>query len=326
MRREVTTAYLALGVAGCLWGTGFYFGKIDLAEMSVGHMLLYRFGFACVGLIPAVLMQRAVPRRRDVPIFLLAAALYVPIESIVQFEGLARTTVSHASLMVGTLPLLLAVAAVVFTNERLDTRGWVLLAVSSLGAVLIVFQAHDSTAATGGPSLIGDMLVLVSMFASIAWVLVTQCMMHFAGGYPTRVMSIYIIVPGTVMLAVWVLATEGPPPVAGISTRAWLALAAQGLLATTLPTLLWNWALMRVSAARAGIFVNVEPVVGAALGVALLQESLGVAALLGGVLIVGAALVFTQRASALATFPTLSHTGSRSIPSSNGKSLVPLQD
>jgi len=265
--------------------------------MSVGHMLLYRFAFACVGLIPVVLMQRTAPRLHDMPIFLLTAALYVPVQFIVQFEGLARTTVSHASLMVGTLPLLLAVAAVLFTHERLDGRGWLLLGVSTVGAVLIVFQAHSNTAASGGPSLLGDVLVLLSMLTSVAWVLITQRMMHAGGGYSPAIMSIYIIVLGTVMLAVWVLATEGPPPITGISTQAWLALAAQGLLATTLPTLLWNWALLRVPAARAGIFVNFEPIVGTAMGVALLQESLGVAAVLGGALIVSAAVAFTYRAS-----------------------------
>jgi len=227
---------------------------------------------------------------------------------------------------VGTIPLLLAAAAVVFTKERLDSRGWLLLAISSLGAVLIVAQAHGGASATGGPSLAGDLLVLVSMFASVAWVLLTQCLIHFEGGYPTSVMSIYIIIPGTVILAAWVLVTEGPPPVTSISAHAWLALAAQGLFATTLPMLLWNWALMRVSAARAGVFVNVEPVVGAALGVALLQESLGPAALLGGVLIVGAAIAFTRGDRTVPTLQTLSNSRRASIPSSNGKPLVVLQD
>jgi drug/metabolite transporter (DMT)-like permease len=85
--------------------------------------------------------------------------------------------------------------------------------------------------------------------------------------------------------------------------RAWLALAAQGLLATTASTLLWNWALQRVPAARAGIFINFEPVVGTILGVGLLGESLGPAAILGGVLIVAAALVFSLHTPSGQTTP-----------------------
>lgn len=287
-------AYLALAAAGCLWGTGFFFGKIALTEMRVEHMLLYRFLFACLGLVPVAVRQRIVPRRDDLPLFLLAAALYVPLQFLVQFHGLDRTTVSHASLMIGTLPLLLAVGAVVFTHERLDRTRWLLLLVSTAGAALIVLQAHTSHA-DGGATLLGDMLVLVSMFGGVGWVLITQRVMHAGHGYPAAAMSVYVLVIGTIMLAGWVLATQGLPPVSGISEDTWLALAAQGLLATTLPTLLWNWALLRVPAARAGIFINFEPVVGTLLGVTLLHDSLGPTAIAGGILIVGAAVVFTVR-------------------------------
>ena len=288
-------AYLALAAAGCLWGTGFFFGKIALAEMSVGHMLLYRFGFACLGLLPVAVRQRIVPRRDDVPLFLLAAALYVPLQFLVQFHGLDRTTVSHASLMIGTLPLMLAVGAVVFTHERLDRIAWMLLLVSTAGAAMIVLQAHTSHA-EGGATLLGDLLVLVSMLGGVGWVLITQRVMHHGDGYPAAAMSVYVLVIGTVMLAAWVLGTQGLPPIHGISRDAWGALAAQGLLSTTLPTLLWNWALLRVPAARAGIFINFEPVIGTILGVTLLHDSLGPAAIAGGVLIVGAAITFTLRA------------------------------
>jgi drug/metabolite transporter (DMT)-like permease len=34
---------LALTRAGCLWGTGFFFGKVALGEMPVAMMGLFRF-------------------------------------------------------------------------------------------------------------------------------------------------------------------------------------------------------------------------------------------------------------------------------------------
>jgi len=37
---------LALATAGCLWGTGFFFGKVALGEMPVPTMVLFRFVFA----------------------------------------------------------------------------------------------------------------------------------------------------------------------------------------------------------------------------------------------------------------------------------------
>ncbi|MGH9591631.1 MAG: EamA family transporter, partial [Bryobacteraceae bacterium] len=48
----------ACALAGSLWGTGFYFGRLALNEMSVEYMVLYRFLFACVGLLPVAIVKR----------------------------------------------------------------------------------------------------------------------------------------------------------------------------------------------------------------------------------------------------------------------------
>ncbi len=36
---------IALATAGCLWGTGFFFGKVALTEMSVPDMVLFRLAW-----------------------------------------------------------------------------------------------------------------------------------------------------------------------------------------------------------------------------------------------------------------------------------------
>src|SRR5437868_13630783 len=101
-------AFAALATAGSLWGTGFLVGKWALAELSVGQMVLYRFLFASLGFAPAVWRGLRDPatriRRQDLALILIAALVGVPIQFLIQFAGLARTTVSHASLMVGLLP------------------------------------------------------------------------------------------------------------------------------------------------------------------------------------------------------------------------------
>lgn len=94
------------------------------------------------------------------------------------------------------------------------------------------------------------------------------------------------------ILAAVVVVAHGVPSL-HYSSRAWLAVAEQGLLATAVTTLLWNWGLKRVPASRAGIFVNLEPLVGAVLGVVVLHDVLGSLALVGGVLIIGGAAYFS---------------------------------
>jgi drug/metabolite transporter (DMT)-like permease len=99
---------------------------------------------------------------------------------------------------------------------------------------------------------------------------------------------------GTALLAVAVMISSGVPSL-HYSTRAWIAVAEQGLFATASTTVLWNWGLQRVPASQAGIFVNLEPLVGAILGVSLLHENLGTMALAGGALIVGGAVYFSRK-------------------------------
>ena len=283
-------AFAALAAAGCLWGTGFLFGKWALAELSVGQMVLYRFLFASLGFAPAVWRGLRDPatciRRQDLSLIFTAALFGVPIQFLVQFAGLARTTVSHASLMVGVLPVLLAAGSALFAQEQVKATRWIALFASTLGAALIAFGASTGEAGAQA-TLAGDLLVAMSLIAAVAWILLSQRLMK-SGHYSPVSTSAYVMTAGTPMLALWVLATEGPVPVR-LSALTWISVAAMGLLATTVTTYLWNWGLAQVPASQAGVFINLEPVVGAILGVVILHDVLGPYGVVGGILVVGAA-------------------------------------
>lgn len=281
---------IALATAGSLWGTGFYFGKIALTEMPVATMVLLRFVFASAGLLPVICFDHPRFARGEWGWVLAASVLGVPVQYLVQFRGLALTTVSHASLMVGTLPMLLAIAAVVFAGERLHLGGWLALAGSTFGAALIALSSQKASGAAAA-SARGDLLVVLSMFAAIGWILISKRLMRRHS--PTMVTAVVFWI-GTLLLAASVVTASGIPSL-HYSTRAWIAVAEQGLFATASTTVLWNWGLKRVPASQAGVFVNLEPVVGALLGVTLLHEQLGIMALAGGALIVGGALYFSYK-------------------------------
>ena len=92
-------------------------------------MVSFRFAFACAGLLPIIFFDSPHFAGSEWGWVLAASVLGVPVQYLVQFKGLSLTTVSHASLMVGTLPMLLAIAAVVFAGERLHFGGWLALEV-----------------------------------------------------------------------------------------------------------------------------------------------------------------------------------------------------
>jgi len=186
--------------------------------------------------------------------------------------------------------MLLAVAAVSFSGERLHFGGWIALAASTVGAALIALSSKGASG-TAHASIFGDSLVVLSMFAAIAWILISKRLMQT---HSPMMVTAFIYWIGMLLLAAVVVTTFGVPSL-HYSTRAWIAVAEQGLLATTSTTLFWNWGLKRVPASQAGIFVNLEPLVGAMLGVWVLHEVLGSMALAGGALIIGAAVYFSYK-------------------------------
>ena len=285
-----TLGFLACALASALWGTGFFFGKIALAEMNVGAMVFYRFFFATLALLPLILNHRPTFTPREWRTLLIASFLGVPLQFLIQFYGLSRTTVSHASLMVGTLPVILAIGAAVFAHERMDALGWVAVSASTLGAALIAFG--HSGHADAGPTLTGDLLIVASLTIALFWILLNKSLL---ARHTPIVVTVYGLIAGTLMLVPIVPAIWGMPPVHGVSLKAWAALAASGILCTATTTLLWNWGLTKVPASQAGVLLNMEPLIGSLLGIFLLGETLGPSAWAGGILILAAAVTLTTR-------------------------------
>ena len=278
----------SLAAAGCLCGTGFLFGKIAFGEMNVSENVGYRFVFGSLALTPILWTRRVRFRDRHASLLLLAASVVgIPVQFLLQFKGLELTTVSHASLIVGTLPVLLALSSAVFFKDKLKSYEYGLMLLSAAGTVLIAFSKKSS----GGPqpTLQGDLLVFVSMFAALVMILISK---RLISEYGSLQITAAMITIGTVILLVWIEATH--PLRFHFSSRVWLAVIAQGVLATTAAYVLWNWGLARVPAARAGVFLNLEPLVGTLLGLLLLHESLGYLGIAGGVLILLSAAYFSR--------------------------------
>jgi drug/metabolite transporter (DMT)-like permease len=290
LEKRRTLGFAACAVASCFWGCGFFFGKIALEEMSFAHMVLYRFLFAMPLLLPLLVTHRPGLNRREWGWLALASFLGVPVQFLIQFYALSITTVSHAALMVGTMPVILAVGAAVFAHERMDRVGWMALAGSTSGAALIALGGGEH--GKGGATLAGDLLVVVSLLIALFWILINKKLVE---RHSPVVVTTYGLGIGTLMLLIWVPVRYGMPPMANVSGKAWWALAGSGVLCTAATTLLWNWGMTQVPASQAGVLLNMEPLMGSLLGVFVLGERLGPSAWVGGGLILASAVTLTTR-------------------------------
>lgn len=283
--RRPLPAVAALATACSLWGTSFLFAKLAFAELAVSHVVLYRFALASLVLLPLAWRQSGIPHWRDLLLFAVTGVLNVPVTFQLQFGGLALTTVSSASIIVGAAPPLLALAAMFIDGERLSSTEWTAVGGSTVGVALMVGLPG------AGHHWIGDLMVFLSILASIGWILLSKRLMS---RYSPLATTAYILTFGTlaqIPVALWL---DGLPPLT-FSWNIWGAVLALGLLCTVLTFSLWNWGLRRLEASRAGVYVNLEPLVGALLGFLVLNEPPSAGTLLGGMLILGSAWVVSRR-------------------------------
>ena len=284
-------SFAALAAAGSLWGLGFVFGKIALADMPVEAMVTWRFAIATIVLLPFVFGRGAKLLYRPLPLLLLAIAgvLFVPVQFLIAFKGLALTSVTHASLMVAVLPGLIALGSMIVSRRRLHGTTLAAIALSIAGAGIIVLRPdHDA-------SMIGDALVLGSLIAAVAWILFTE--RYLASLSPVPMTAIMIAI-GTIVLVAFVGISQGDQIFHAYPLRAMLAVAASGVFSTAASTVLWNIGLRTVDASRAGVFVNFEPLVGALCGVLIFGDAFGWQLLTGAILVLSAALAVTLQGAA----------------------------
>ncbi|HTT54410.1 MAG TPA: DMT family transporter [Streptosporangiaceae bacterium] len=267
-------ALAALAAAGLLWGTTVPLSKLALEWLPPGWLTVVRFGVAA-----AILLVAIGPRMRAVfsPGLLASGAVGYGGTVLLQNAGITRTSVSHAALLIGAAPVMVAIIAALWHRSVARPVAWAGFAVSLAGVALV--------AAGGGghADLAGDGMVLVSVLLSAGFT-VTQTRL-LRDRDPVAVTGVQFL--GAALAALpFSAVTEGIPaaPANAGAVATVIALAVGG---TLLPFSLFAFGQTWLPAEMAGAFLNIEPLVGAVAGVVIFGDPAGPAQLGGGAAILG---------------------------------------
>jgi drug/metabolite transporter (DMT)-like permease len=270
MKTPNRIAILALAAAGALWGLTVPLSKLSLEWLGPGWLTVARFAAAAPLL---ALLGRHGLRDALRPRIAAAGALGFGAVIVLQNAGIERTSVTHAALVVGAAPVLVALIAAGLGRSvsRPVTWGGYALA---LGGIAFVARAGG-----GGATATGDLLVLGSVALSAAFIVVQPALL---AGRDAAAVTAVQLAAGALFAIPLALALEGAPPVPADQAPV-AGVAALALAGTLLPFWLFAFGQARVPAELAGAFVNLEPVVGAAAGWLVLGESAAAGQLAGAV-------------------------------------------
>jgi len=270
-------AVAALAAAGVAWGTSVPLSKEALTWLPPAWLVAVRFAVAAAVLLAVV--DRAALRAALRWEVLAWGAAGLGGSVLVQNTGIAKTSVTHASLLIGTGPVLIAVIAAAWHRDVARPVAWLGFTMS-LAGVAVVASGHG-----GGATGAGDALVLTSVLVA-ATMTVAQARL-FEGRDPVAVTAVQFLGAALAVLPV-AAATEGLPPAVpagGAGAVAFLAVAGLTVAGTLLPFTLFAYGQHKVSTEVAGAFLNLEPLVGALVGVVAFSDPAGPRLLVGGVAI-----------------------------------------
>lgn len=255
------TAMLALVCAGLLWGVTVALSKLSLRWLDPSWLSALRF-------VVAAPLLAYVGRRglRDAlkPRVILSGALGFGVTFLLQNAGIDRTSVSHAAIIVGAAPVLVALISLSVGNGAAPPLAWLGYALALVGIVLV------ARGGGGGATVSGDALVFASVILSAGFIALQPRALR--GREPAAVTAVQF--GAGALIDIPVALTTGMPHAPASATPV-IAFVVLALCGTILPFWLFAYGQARVAPALAGACVNLEPLVGVLVGWAAFADPLG---------------------------------------------------
>jgi O-acetylserine/cysteine efflux transporter len=267
--------FAALIAAGVLWGTTVPLSKLALAWLGPAWLAFARFGIAAAVLL--LVAGRGAAGRARVravcrPAVLASGAVGYGGSVLLQNLGIVRTSVTHAALIVGATPVIIAIITAVWQRTVARPVAWAGFAVSLVGVGLV------ASGKGGGATLGGDGLVLASQLISAGFTVAQGRLLRDRD--PVAVTGVQFAAAAAAVLPIAAAAEGAPAAPSGLGGL--LAAAALAFCGTVLPFTLFAYAQSRVAAEVAGAFLNLEPLVGAVAGAVAFRDPVGLAQAAGG--------------------------------------------
>ena len=277
-------------MAAVLFGASVVAVRVAVRDVPPVSLAVLRFGQGSLLLAGAVLLiapELLRVRWERLRLFALLGVVLFGLFPLTFNIGLQYTEASRGAVMLATMPIWSALLGRI-AGERLVGRqgAGVVLSVVGIGLAFV-----EPGRAVGGDamSLVGDGLLLLTGLLGALYGLVAKRIL--AVDNPAAVTT-YAMLFGTVLLLPIAVAEGLVPAVARLDWQLLGLVVFLGVLGGAAAFFLWTWALSRITPTQVAVYVNLNPIVAALLGIALLGERrspmflLGFAAVVTGVLLV----------------------------------------
>ena len=262
----------------------FIFGTLApfVRNISVnsGELALYRavLAAALVGTFLLLTRQKlSLGSIKKELLLLLLSGMAMGINWIFLFEAYKYTTVSVATLSYYFAPVIVMIVCPLLFKEKLTVKQIVCFAMATAGLVLIT-----GTAGGGKQDLLGIAFGLCAALFYATVMLLNKFIKGVAGLHRTFIQFLAAIV-----VLVPYVAFSGGFSLGSLHTVGWINLLIVGLLHTGITYCMYFSALKELPGQKVAILSYIDPLVAVLVSVVVLQESISVPQIFGGLMILG---------------------------------------
>ena len=221
--------------------------------------------------------------KMNAPVLCLSGAL-IGFNWILLFEAYNYTTVATATLCYYTAPIIVIILSPFALKEKLTVKKGLCVAFSLIGMVLVtgVLRQNPDMSDNGLGVLFG--LGAAVLYASV---ILLNKRLHDIGAYDKTIVQIFaasvVILPYT-LLKETVTKSE-------VTVKTVTILLIVGVIHTGLSYALYFGSMEKLSAQTVSLMIYIDPIVALVLSTLLLREHMGIAEIIGAVLILGSTVV-----------------------------------
>lgn len=269
-RRIYHAPWLLLMLPPLFWSGNFVLARAVAGEVPPIALAFWRWAVGAAIVLPFAWphLGRDWPiLKRHWPLILLLAAVGIAVFNTFVYIGLNRTTALNAVMMQSAMPVLIVLMSFLFVGERLSMRQAAGVAISLMGAVLLIARGELGVLASLGFNS-GDLWVLA---ATISYAAYTALLRKRPAVSPMTFL-LALFAPGAAMLLPFYIGESlgGRPLI--LNPLSLAAIAYVAIFPSILAYLAWNRSVELVGANRTGLSVHLMPVFGSLLAITFLGE------------------------------------------------------
>jgi len=284
-RQERTYAELYLLGIVVVWALNFSVVKYSLDEIDPFSFNAFRFFLGILLMWTFAWFKKIKIRidRADFGKVVLLGILGNLLYQMLFIIGIDRTFASNAAVMLGMIPVWIAIISHLFTAEKM-IRTQFIGVLSAFGGVALIMGGGDDGFTLASETLAGDLIIVSAALVFAIYTLLSRSMLE---KYTPLTLATSVMTIGGSMLILTAIPSLTRLDFGSISLVSYGGAAYSGLFAIGLAYLIWNFGIKNVGAVRTSTYQNLVPVLGILFGLIFLGEKLHFLQYLGCLVTIG---------------------------------------